>query len=304
VRRNGRRVVRRTLAFSAIDLDWNLGTVRCWLVQLVGASYLRRSASSVRNTVQSSSFLRGSVLMPLKFSCETFRGRGGTPVGLRGVCGCVFKCSFSVEKDLGMAGTGGTLTVALKRPLKRLFFLLKGTGCWSSGAVSLASDVSGMLTVWVGVFRLLASRLFLEPSSFFPLSFSREGDDESFRCCWSCETIHDFLRSFDRDRAGELLGDSFCLTDCLTASLRPLSALRSDLRSVEGSLLLLEKGRNLEDRRVVVGASGLVRSRAPLQTMDLTRPSYLMFRLHASCAVARPRRWCPLNGPRQAVPGP
>jgi hypothetical protein len=190
--------------------------------------------------------------MPLKFSCETFRGKGGTPVGLRGVCGCVFKCNFSVEKDLGIAGTGGTLTVALNRPLKRLFFLLTGAGCWSSGVASLASDASGMLTGFVGVFRLLASRLFLELSSFLSLSLSRAGDDESFRCCWSCETIHDFLRSFDRDRPGELLGDSVCLTDCLTASLRPLSVLRSDLRSIEGSLLLLEKGRKRDDRRVVL----------------------------------------------------
>ena len=40
-------------------------------------SYLRRSASSVRNTVQSSSFLRGSVLGPLILAEEMVRGSGG-----------------------------------------------------------------------------------------------------------------------------------------------------------------------------------------------------------------------------------
>lgn len=48
------------------------------------------------------------------------------------------------------------------------------------------------------------------------------------------------------ERAGELLGGD---SVCLTASLRPRSAFLSALRSVDGSLLLLEKGRNLDDRR-------------------------------------------------------
>lgn len=210
-------------------------------------SYLRRSASSVRNTVQSSSFLRGSVLTPLKFSWETLRGSGGTPVGLSGVRGCELSGSFSVEKDLGTAGTGGTLTVALKRPLRRLFFLLRGARGWMEEEVVFASEVSGMLAVLV-VFRLLASWIFVF-SSF--LDFSREGDVVDLRGSESEDTIHDFLRSFDMDRAGETLGES----SCLTASLRPRSALRSDLRSALGSLLRLEKERNLDDRRELMESS-------------------------------------------------
>jgi len=211
-------------------------------------SYLRRSASSVRNTVQSSSFLRGSVLTPLKLSWETLRGSGGTPVGLSGVRGCVLSGSFSVEKDLGTAGTGGTLTVALKRPLRRLFFLLRGARGWTEVVVVFASAVSGMLAV-LAVFRLLASWIFFVFSSF--LDFSREGDVVDLRGSESEETIHDFLRSLDMDRAGETLGES----SCLTASLRPRSALRSDLRSALGSLLLLEKERNLDDRRELMESS-------------------------------------------------
>src|SRR5947209_3817950 len=105
---------------------------------------LRRSPSSVRNTVQSSSFLRGSVFAPFSFSAEMLRGSGGTLVGLRGVGRCVFKGSFSVEKDFGIAGTGGAFAVALNSPLRRLFFLLRGMRDCRSEVVSLASDSSGM----------------------------------------------------------------------------------------------------------------------------------------------------------------
>jgi hypothetical protein len=67
--------------------------------------------------------------------------------------------------------------------------------------------------------------------------------DEEFRGC--CDTTHDFLRRLVRDREGEPTGES----DCFTASVRPRSAFLSILRSADGSLLLLEKGRNLEERR-------------------------------------------------------
>jgi hypothetical protein len=213
--------------------------------------YLRRSASSVRNTVQSSSFLRGSVFTPLSFSAAI--GRGGTTwVGLSGSCGWLYKESFSVEKDLGTAGTAGAVAVALKRPLRRLFFLLRGMGEVSSEIVSLASESSGMLTVLVGVFCLLASLvtcwLFLVLSSFCCVSFSREGEDDDLDCCCDC-TIHDLRRSLVSERAGEAEGE----LACLTASLRPRSALRSGRGSTEGSLLLLEKGLNLDARREVLG---------------------------------------------------
>ena len=46
--------------------------------------YLRRSPSSVRNTVQSSSFLRGSVLRPLSLSGDMVCGKGGMWAGLVG----------------------------------------------------------------------------------------------------------------------------------------------------------------------------------------------------------------------------
>jgi hypothetical protein len=64
--------------------------------------------------------------------------------------------------------------------------------------------------------------------------------------------MYDFLRSLVRERAGELLGESACFT----ISLRPRSALRSGLGSADGSLLLLEKGKYLDDRReLLVGLS-------------------------------------------------
>lgn len=107
-----------------------------------------------------------------------------------------------------------------------------------------------MLAAFAAVFRLSTSSDFFVLSSFFELSFSRAGEDEDFRDCWSCDTIQDFLRSFDMERTGEPLGgDSVCLAASLTASLRPRSAFLSAFRSVDGSRLLLEKGRNLDDRR-------------------------------------------------------
>lgn len=137
-----------------------------------------------------------------------------------------------------------------KMPLSRLFFLSAGAGCCGSEMALFAPGVSGMLTVFAAVFRLSASKDFFATSSFFELGLSRAGEEEDFRDCWSCETIHDFLRSLDMERAGELLGgDSVCLAASLTASLRPRSAFLSAFRSVEGSRLLLEKGRNLDDRR-------------------------------------------------------
>jgi hypothetical protein len=121
-----------------------------------------------------------------------------------------------------------------------------------------------MLAV-VGVLRLFGSVVavevvvvvvawpFFSLSSFFRAFCSLTGDDVDDRdcdccCCCCCEeTTHDFLRSFVRDRAGELPGDSACFT----ASVRPRSALRSGVGSADGSLLLLEKGRKREDRRVL-----------------------------------------------------
>jgi hypothetical protein len=63
--------------------------------------------------------------MPLKFSWETLRGSGGTLLALKGDCTCELKGNLSVENDLGIAGTGGASEVALKRLLRRLFFLLR-----------------------------------------------------------------------------------------------------------------------------------------------------------------------------------
>lgn len=107
-----------------------------------------------------------------------------------------------------------------------------------------------MLTVLVGVFLLFGSVvdwLFFTLSSFLWVIFSLVGEDEELDCC--CETIHDFLRSLVRDRAGEPPGESVCLT----VSVRPRSAFLSGLGSADGSLLLLEKGRNLVERRELLG---------------------------------------------------
>ena len=138
--------------------------------------------------------------------------------------------------------------MALKRPLRRLFFLLREVGCWmASSTVSLASDSSGMVAVVVNVFRLFDSPVFSLCLFFLSLG----GDDDSRCCC--ADTTHDFLRSLVRDRTGEPPGDS----RCFTVSVRPRSVFRScfgsGLGSTDESLLLLVKERNREERRVSVG---------------------------------------------------
>ena len=68
---------------------------------------------------------------------------------------------------------------------------------------------------------------------------SLDGDVDSLDCCGPM--THDFLRRFVKEREGEGEGESACLT----ASGRP----RSGFGSADGSRLLVEKGRNLEERR-------------------------------------------------------
>jgi hypothetical protein len=60
-----------------------------------------------------------------------------------------------------------------------------------------------------------------------------------------CEDTHDFLLNFDSERAGDSLGE----LDCLRTSIRPVLGCGS----CDGSRLLLEKGRNLDVRREMLG---------------------------------------------------
>lgn len=228
-------------------------------------------------------------------------------MGLRGLSECGYRGSCSVEKDFGTEGTAGPFVV--KSALRRLFFLLRGMGstvsCTSSLASSFTAASSRMLSVLAGVFRFGASDVaaFFFASSFwaaffsFLLSFVGEVVVVvvvvGCCCCWT----YDFLLSFVRDLDGELFGDSVSLT----ASLR----LRSGLGSTEGSLLLLEKGRNLDDRRVVLaglsglncgissacGASSEDGLEPPDELSDVTSTSLPFFRSSSdSCAGASPSR--------------
>ena len=117
----------------------------------------------------------------------------------------------------------------MKRPLSRFDFLERrflGLGGLSEPSVaSLASDFSGMLVTLADAF-------------FFA---SLVGDDDR-----DDDEIHDFLLKFESDLTGVMgLGESACLIFSFPASVR----VRSGLGSLEGSRLLLEKGKNLDDRR-------------------------------------------------------
>lgn len=239
-------------------------------------AYLRRSPSSVRNTVQSSSFLRGSVFAPLSLSEEILRGSGGMWVGLVG--DCTYNGNFSVEKDLGTGGiagifemgTGAGSVEALKRPLSLFDFLVstRFLGVVGLSVESLALDFSGMLSAAVKDLRLVASTLnefFLGSSTFtglvvsFGVSFV--GDDGL-----DCDDTQLFLRSFVSDRTGELELEE---SACFTLSLR----LRSGFGSAEGSRLLLEKGRNLDDRRERLGRNcGICTTWGPSSDSGLEPP--------------------------------
>lgn len=174
-------------------------------------------------------------------------------VGLVGVC--VNEGNLSVEKDLGTGGTEGVLEAAwggcwpgveLKIPLSRFDFLVRTRPFEVVGlsVTSLALECSGILIVPVKDLRRFAStfnEFFLDSPSLTGLATSFAGEEDL-----DCGKIHDFLRSFVSDRAGDdELGDSACFR----VSVR----LRSGLGSTEGSRLLLEKDRNLDDRREMVG---------------------------------------------------
>lgn len=168
-----------------------------------------------------------------------------------------YEGSLSVEKDFGSEGTGGSFAVAgtvtgsvdeeVKRPLSRLFFLVR-TRVLCVVGLSLASwvdlDSSGMLAVTANPFRLLASRLneFLRDSgSFLGLLTSLLGEEDL-----------DETKLFRRSRVNDLTGDmAFEFSDRFRLSLR----LRSDLRSLDGSRLLLEKDANMDERRELLGLS-------------------------------------------------
>jgi hypothetical protein len=165
-----------------------------------------------------------------------------------GLVGVECEGSLSVEKDLGIGGTAGasaaagcfccTLDVfevlelldALNRPLSRFAFFVSSRFLGLSG---LSTTFSGMLSVLVNTF-------FLASSCFFA-SFDGEEDRDA-------DDIQDFRRSNERERAGDSdLGESVCLR----VSVR----LRSGLGSAEGSRDLLEKDKNLDDRRELLDLS-------------------------------------------------
>jgi hypothetical protein len=102
---------------------------------------------------------------------------------------------------------------------------------------SFVLDSSGMLSGAVRDLRLLLSMSpVFSVSCASSLSFVGElGLD--------CDTIQDFLLSLDSDREGDM---EVCVSDALRVSLR----LRLDS---DDSRLLLEKGRNLDDRREAGG---------------------------------------------------
>jgi hypothetical protein len=105
------------------------------------------------------------------------------------------------------------------------------------------------------VFRLASAGVWLLLVLFFVCSLNRPrvGDDADLCCCCCPVTIQDFLRNFVSDRAGEPPGDSAFVI----ASVRLFSGLRLDLESTDGSLLLLEKDKNLDDRReAILGLKG------------------------------------------------
>jgi hypothetical protein len=75
-------------------------------------------------------------------------------------------------------------------------------------------------------------------------SFSFVGEDD---LDW-LGGIHDFLRNLDSDRAGDMEPEV-----SVSFSLGPSGRVRRDLRSCDGSRLLLANGRNLDDRRERLG---------------------------------------------------
>jgi hypothetical protein len=104
-----------------------------------------------------------------------------------------------------------------------------------ASATSLGLDVSGILSGFVNAFFLA--------SSCFLASFVGEEDRDA-------DDIQDFLLSIESERAGDSdLGDSVCLRGSVRVSVR----LRSGFGSAEWSRLLLEKDRNLDDRRELLG---------------------------------------------------
>ena len=103
-------------------------------------------------------------------------------------------------------------------------------------------DSSGMLAVTVSPFRLLASTLieFLRDSpSFTGSTVSLLGEDD-------LDPTKLFLRRRVNERTGEMALE-------FSERFRLLLRVRSDLRSLDGSRLLLEKGRNLDERRELLG---------------------------------------------------
>ena len=135
----------------------------------------------------------------------------------------------------------------MKKPLSLLFFLVRRRLLWVVGlsVVSLDDlDSSGMLAVTVSPFRLVASTLSeaaRDSPSFTGSAVSLLGEDD-------LDPTKLFLRRRVSERTGEMaLGFS--------ERFRLLLRVRPDLRSLEGSRLLLEKGRNLDDRRELLGLS-------------------------------------------------
>lgn len=161
-----------------------------------------------------------------------------------------------MEKDVKDAGTWGTegasaaagcssTFVELNKPLRRLV-LFVSTRFFCRVGLSMGSLALG----WSGMFEALASVLCLFASKFndllddsaLPFSFCEpaislvgEGGPE-------CDDTQLFLRSLDNDRTGEMEVDD-------SSRLMLLLRLRPGCGSLEGSRFLLEKGKNLDDRR-------------------------------------------------------
>lgn len=187
-----------------------------------------------------------------------FLGSGGCD-GVGGCC--AYEGSLSVEKDVGICtendfgicGTAGILETDRCWLFDELNMLLSGRLLFldstrafngseaSFGVTSLA--FSGMLSApLLRLFTSMGNVLFFDSCVRLWFSFNFVGDPDL-----DCEDdIHDFLLNLDSDREGDSEWGG-------PASVRESWRLRRGFGSSDGSLLLLEKERNLDVRRELDG---------------------------------------------------
>jgi len=161
--------------------------------------------------------------------------------------------NLSVENDLGSGGSVGAESDErsevldwLKRPPSGFLDFLVRTRLLVCG-LSVGSFVLGFSRMFSWLFLdadLLASRFDVFVCCLSSFSTSRVGEDGR-----ELDAIQDFLLSLERDRAGDMEpGES--------VDFRGFLSFLSCLGSTEESRLLLENGRNLDDRRELVGLEG------------------------------------------------